>query len=93
MAGFVGAALVCSANVPAAGVAAPGVACPVGLNAFWLPAYLVDPGAVAQFDFLSVPFSLSEGAAYFSLGFGLTVVFWLLGQSLGVVVRPFWSRL
>lgn len=93
MAGFVGNVVVCSGDPPASAVVAAGIPCPGGATAYAVPAYVVDSAAFMQFEALSLPFSVTEGAAFFSLGFGLTVAFWLLGQSLGVVVRPFWSRL
>jgi hypothetical protein len=93
VAGFVGNILVCSGDPPASAVVATGILFPGGATAYVVPAYVVDSAAFTQFEALSLPFSVTEGAAFFSLGFGLTVAFWLLGQSLGVVVRPFWSRL
>lgn len=92
MAGFTTWVVICEASVPAGGFVVGGIDCGVGYTAYRVPAYLPETAAALVLDEVVRPFDVAEGAMYFSVGFGIVLMFWLLGQVLSNIVAPFWRR-
>lgn len=87
--------VVCSGSVPAGGAfpvsgSMTGV-CPNGQVAYVVPAYVPFSESAAAIDGVMSPFDPAIGSGIFSFGFGVVVVFYLIGLKGSVLVRPFWS--
>lgn len=65
--------------------------CPPGQNAYVVQSYVPFASAQGFFDGLSAPFDSAVAASIFGFGFGLVVVFFLLGLKGSVILRPFWG--
>jgi hypothetical protein len=88
--------VVCSPTLPAGGAtAATGLlsygACPSGQTAYMVPSYLPFSDSSGYIDGLARPFDPTVAGGIFGFGFGVVVVFYLIGLKGSVLIKPFWS--
>ena len=89
--------LVCASSDPGSGngqVSGPiaDAVCPPGESGYAVTSYLPYSTSQTTFDGLGLPFDPVVAAGLFSFGFGVLVMFWLLGLKGSVLLRLFWKH-
>ncbi len=63
--------------------------CPTGQNAYLVTSYVPFSTSQSVFDGLALPFDASTGGGLFGFGFGVVVLFYLIGFKGSVLLRHF----